>query len=834
MTDLEVETPDKGLSRQEVRQRMSAGKVNRVPDRPSRTTKEIVKANVLTRFNFLLGALLLVVLIVLREPRDALFGIVLISNSAIGVIQELRAKRTLDRLELVAAPKARIMRAGVLSEYPVEQIVVDDLIDLRPGDQLAVDGVVVSSSGLEIDESLLTGEADAVVKQVDDPCLSGSFVAAGSGRYRATRVGDESYAAKLADAAKRFSLVRSELRDGIDWILGLVSWVVVPMGALLVWSAIRGGGTFVDGLGGAVAAGVAMVPQGLVLLTSIAFALGVIRLGRRNVLVQELPAIEGLARVDTVCFDKTGTLTEGRLAVERLHRLNEVNPGPALAALAASEPHPNATLSAIAITFDEPPGWRAQTSVPFSSARKWSGATFPGHGTWLLGAPEILTPRDRAVLDVAEEATSSGSRALLLASSEAPLSAGKLPRDPTPVAVIVLSDRVRSDAAETIGYFVEQGVDLKVISGDHPGTVAAIAREVGIAGSDEVVDGRLMPKKRKAFTEMVEQRSVFGRVTPQQKRAMVRVLQSRGHVVAMTGDGVNDVLALKDSDIGVAIGGGAPASRAVAQLVLIDGRFERLPGIVAEGRRVTSNIERVANLFITSTVYALGLSLAIVISTLPFPFLARHLTLVGSFTIGIPAFFLALAPSRRRSVPGFVSRVLKFSIPTGLVATIATFTGYWLADLEGSTISESRTTATLILAAIGMFALGIVSRPLVPWKKALIATMSGLLVLAMATPLTREFFALDLPRAVVLLAAVGIVAITGAIMVFALRALGWAKVVPAILREHPPTEPGALRRLKRRVVEGSGWYRSFPTTTEMQRVVVPGSDNDDGDDSGER
>jgi cation-transporting P-type ATPase E len=830
MTDVGVETPERGLSREEVRQRLQAGLVNRVPERPSRTTKEIVKANVLTRFNFLLGALLLVVLIVLREPRDALFGVVLLSNSAIGVIQELRAKRTLDRLELVAAPKARLMRAGVLSEYPIDHIVVDDLIDLRPGDQLAVDGVVVSSNGLEIDESLLTGEADPVTKQPDDTCLSGSFVAAGSGRYRATRVGDDSYAAKLARAAKRFTLVRSELRDGIDWILGMVSWMVIPMGALLVWSAIRGGHTFIDGLGGAVAAGVAMVPQGLVLLTSIAFALGVIRLGRSNVLVQELPAIEGLARVDTVCFDKTGTLTEGRLAVESLVRLQEVNPGPALAALAAAEANPNATLSAIAATFDEPPGWRVQASVPFSSARKWSGATFPGHGSWLLGAPEVLAPTDRAALDVAEEAAAGGSRALLLAKSDSAISEGKLPRDLSPVAVIILSDRVRADAAETIGYFAEQGVELKVISGDHPGTVAAIAREVGIAGSETVVDGRKMPKNREAFTEVVERNSVFGRVSPQQKRAMVTVLQDLGHVVAMTGDGVNDVLALKDSDIGIAIGGGAPASRAVAQLVLIDGRFDRLPGIVGEGRRVTSNIERVANLFITSTVYALGLSLAIVISTLPFPFLARHLTLVGSLTIGIPAFFLALAPSRRRSVSGFVSRVLKFSIPTGLVATIATFTGYWLADMEGSTIAEARTTATLILAAIGMFALAIVSRPLVPWKKALIATMSGMLVLAMSTPLTRDFFALDLPRAVVLLAAVGIVAITGAVMVFALRALGWAKVVPAILRQHSPGEPGSLRRLKKRVVEGSGWYRSFPTTTEMQQVVVPKRvDSDEND-----
>jgi len=310
-------------------------------------------------------------------------------------------------------------------------------------------------------------------------------------------------------------------------------------------------------------------------------------------------------------------------------------------------------------------------------------------------------------------------------------------------------------------------------------------------------------------------------VNPTQKREMVRALQSRGHVVAMTGDGVNDVLALKESDIGIAVGGGAPASRAVAQLVLIDGRFATLPDIVGEGRRVTSNIERVANLFITSAVYALGLSLAIVLSSLPFPFLPRHLTLVGSLTVGIPAFFLALAPSRRRARPGFVPRVLKFALPTGAVATLATFAGYWLSDLEGSTITESRTTATLILAAIGLFALAIVARPLVPWKKGLIAIMASMLVLVMVTSFLRGFFALDLPRAVVLLSAVGIVAITGMVMVFALRAVGWAKLVPELLRDVPPSEPNAWRLITRRVVEGSGWHRSFPTTTEMQQVTPP-------------
>jgi cation-transporting ATPase E len=822
VTDLDLATPESGLSSGEVRKRVRAGQVNTVVERPSRTTGEIVRANVVTRFNILLGALLLVTLIVLREPRDALFGIVLVTNSAIGIIQEMRAKRTLDRLEVVAAPKVRVVRDGKVVERPVDHVVLDDLVDLRPGDQLVVDGVVVSSGGLEIDESLLTGESDPVRKQPGDECLSGSFVAAGSGRYQATRVGSDAYAVKLARAAKRFTLVRSELRDGIDSILGIVSWVVIPMGALLVWSAMRGGGNFIEGLGGAVAAGVAMVPQGLVLLTSIAFAVGVIRLGRRQVLVQELPAIEGLARVDTVCFDKTGTLTEGRLTVEELILVTEErDPEPALAALAAAESHPNVTMAAIAASYPDDPGWGVQASVPFSSARKWSGVTFFGGETWVLGAPEVLAPTDEHVKRIATEVSAGGARAVLVAVTRGSLGDGLLPPGLEPVGLLVLADQVRADAADTIRYFAQQGVRVKVISGDHPETVAAIAGEVGVPGAANTVDARLLPQDPEDLADLMESGSVFGRVNPVQKRAMVRALQSRGHVVAMTGDGVNDVLALKDSDIGIAVGSGAPASRAVAQLVLIDGRFATIPEIVGEGRRVTSNVERVANLFITSTVYALGLSLAIVISTLPFPFLPRHLTLVGSLTVGIPSFFLALAPSRRRARAGFVARVLKFAIPTGLVATAATFTGYWLSEVEGTTITESRTMATLILAAIGLFALGIVSRPLVPWKKGLISAMAGLLVLSMSLPFLRGFFALDLPRPVVLLSGVGIVGLTGLVMVIALRAVGWARIVPELLRDVEPGEPQPWRVISRRVVERSGWHRSFPTTTEMQPVTRP-------------
>ena len=789
MAVTEGSPPRIGLTSAEVRDRMRRDLANTLPESPSRSTSEIVRANVVTRFNILLTVLLVVILVAVREPRDALFGIVMVTNAGIGIVQELRAKATLDRLALLTTPKSTVVRDGRSVDIDIQHIVVDDVIELRSGDQLPVDGTVVTARGLEINESLLTGESDPVLKEPGDECLSGSFVSAGTGRYQATRVGTSAYAAKLAREAKRFTLVRSELRDGVDWILGGVSWAVGPMIALLVWSSYRAEEVetgFRGALSSAVAGAVGMIPQGLVLLTSIAFAVGVIRLGRRNVLVQELPAIEGLARVDTVCFDKTGTLTEGSLVVQEVAPIGDVDPAPALGALAGAEPDPNATLRAVGAEYPVPDGWSADSTVPFSSARKWSGASFTGRGSWVLGAPEIVAPGDDRVADASARHASLGRRVLLLARSDLRFEGERLPRRLQPVALVVLGDRIRPDAAATLRYFAQQGVHAKVISGDHPETVAAIAREVGVPGSREVVDARDLPADPAELAAAVEANTVFGRVTPYQKRAMVRALQSRGHVVAMTGDGVNDVLALKDADIGIAIGGGSAASRAVAQLVLIDGSFDTLPGVVGEGRQVISNIERVANLFVTKTVYAIFIAIAVGLAGRRFPFLPRHLTLVGSVTIGIPAFFLALAPSTRRARTGFVKRVVRFALPTGVAAGLATFAAYELALTEEVELTEAATTATLVLAALGLFALGIVARPLETWKKWLIASMAGLLLLLLVWGPAQAFFELDMPRPAVFLAGVGIVSLTGVLMLGTLNAVGWAKQVPEILREHPP------------------------------------------------
>jgi cation-transporting ATPase E len=757
-----VATSIDGLTLEQVAERRARGLINDVAVVPSRTVMQIVRGNVLTRFNALLGSLLVVILIV-GPIQDALFGFVLISNAAIGIYQELSAKRTLDSLAVLTAPRARLVREAQASEVPLDQVVLDDVLALQPGDQIVVDGEVLEASGLEVDESLLTGESEPVLKSAGDEVLSGSFVAAGDGRFRATRVGSEAYAAQLAEQGRRFGLTRSELRSGIDKILRIVTWLLIPTATLVVISQLRSNESVHDAVRGSVAATVAMVPEGLVLLTSVAFAVGVIRLARRRVLVQELPAVEVLARVDVLCIDKTGTLTEGRLVVDRVEVLGEDGTHrEALAALAASDPHPNATLLAIGESFSEQPqGWSAGRTVPFSSARKWSGAEFGAKGSWVLGAPDVLLGKaEHDYLDRAREHAEAGRRVVLLARTDATLDGEQRPEPLAPAAFVVLTDRVRETASKTLAFFDRQDVVVKVISGDHPDTVAAVARRVGLEGANDPFDAQKLPTERDALAEVLDTHSIFGRVTPQQKRSMVEALRSRGHVVAMTGDGVNDVLALKDADIGLAMGSGSSATRAVAQLVLLDSTFDPLPSVVAEGRRVLGNIERTSNLYVTKTVYAMLIALGVGVVGLEFPFLPRQLTLIGALTIGIPSFFLALAPNDERARPGFLERVFRFTIPAGTLAAIATFLGYVLAKQEpGVSLAEARTAATMVLLFIGFFVLTVIASPLTMWRLALVWAMPALFALVLAVPAAREFFALYPPPLIVWLAGFGIAAI---------------------------------------------------------------------------
>ena len=769
-----------GLSGAEVADRVARGLVNDVPEAPTRTYGQIVRANVVTRFNLLLGSLLAVILVV-GPIQDALFGIVLVANTLLGIVQEVRAKWTLERLELVNAPRATVLRDREQRQIQVGEVVLDDLLEVGPGDQVVVDGKVLDSTGLEVDESMLTGESEPVGKSPGEEILSGSFVVAGGGSYRATRVGGDAQAARLAERARRFTLARSELRAGIDRIITMVTWVLIPTAALLFASQlITQHQDLRSGLRGAVAGSVAMVPEGLVLLTSVTFAVSVVRLGRRQVLVQELPAVETLARVDVLCFDKTGTITAGDLAVQDVVPLGDRPAGAgavALGAIAAADPNPNATLRAIAAAYPAPDGWEATKVVPFSSARKWSAASFEGHGDFVLGAPEVLLAAgggtDRELLRRTEAIAVEGRRVVLLAAAPEPVANGELPGGLEPAAFVVLGDRVRADAAPTIAYFRDQGVRTKVLSGDHPRTVATVARQVGIPGADEPVDARSLPTDPAALADLLERGSVFGRVVPDQKQAVIIAMQSREHVVAMTGDGVNDVLALKDADLGIAMGNGSPASRAVAQLVLLSSRFATLPDVVAEGRRVIANIERVAKLFVTKTVYATALAVAVGIARLPFPFLPRQLTLVGSLTIGIPGFFLALEPNLRRARPDLVRRVLAFAAPAGLVAAGATLIAYWLAHRSPSVpLDQARTTATITLTGAGLEVLWSLSRPLNALRVTILASMVGALVGVLAIPWLRDQFALALPPASVLIGVAILLAVVGAAIEIVHRKIG--------------------------------------------------------------
>jgi cation-transporting P-type ATPase E len=851
---VETHLQHSGLTSAQVAERVAAGETNDTGRRTSRPVPDIIRANVLTRFNAIVGALAAVVLVT-GHPQDALFGLVIVANTGIGVIQELRAKRTLDRLAVLGEEPARVLRDGAEATLRPQDIVLGDWILIGPGDRVMVDGEVTDGPGMEVDESLLTGETDAVTKKPGDQLLSGSFVVSGSGAFTATRVGRRSYAAQLEGEASVFSLAHSELMAGINRFLRLITWVIVPVAILLTASQLAyANGAFSDAVAGAVAGIITMIPEGLVLLTSVAFAVGVVRLGRRRCLVQELPAIEVLARVDVLCLDKTGTLTEPGMELDQVIEMApDVPVRKVLASLVGAEERPNLTMQAIASGLASLPAagdparrgpadgvppetvpagrvpagrvpaggataegasaeqapalggapdgetrWRPVHAVPFSSARKWSGAVFadagPASGGWVLGAPDVLLPAGDRARQQAEMKAADGLRVLVLGRADAAdVSATGRPGAGRPqveaAALLVLRQRLRAEAARTLDYFAEQGVVVKVISGDSAVSVGAIARQLEIGGADHPVDARSLPTggesgeaggaalpepELAAVADALEGNSVFGRVSPRQKQIFVTALQSRGHTVAMTGDGINDVLALTRADLGVAMGSGSGATRAAAKIVLLDDSFATLPYVVAEGRRVLGNIERVASLFLTKTVYAVLLSIATAVVALAadeglqglrFPFLPRHLTLISTLTIGVPAFVLALVPSAQRVTPGFVSRVLRFAIPAGIACAAATFAAYLIARLTpGGTLVTDRTTAVITLSATALWVLALVARPYTWWRVALVAAMAAGMVLALTIPVSRTFFDLRDPGLATDLIALAIAAGAGAVL----------------------------------------------------------------------
>ncbi|MDU0348663.1 HAD-IC family P-type ATPase [Actinomyces sp. MRS3W] len=771
-----------GLTGAEVAERVRRGQTNAYRDRTSRSAAEILRANVFTIFNAILGTALVLILL-FGSWKDALFGFVLLLNTATGTIAEVRAKRALDRLSVLDAPSAHVLRDGAEQDVDVADVVLDDVMRLRSGEQVPADGVVLDSDNLEVDESILTGESASVRPGAGDRVMSGTTVTAGTALVRATAVGADAYAHRLAREARRYSVVTSELQEGTNRVLRWISWVIVPVALLLVWSQLRqNGGVAAAWSSGqwrvALVAGIAgvigMVPQGLVLLTSVNFATASLALARRNVLVQELPAVEVLARVDTLCSDKTGTITTGAI---RLEEVVTTAGGPpqravleALAQLSGGS-DPNATAVAIARGLaregylgSDPARVRTpEESVPFSSRRKWSAVRDAGV-TWVLGAPEIILAAAGAdaIVEQARARAADGARVVALARSGEPCGYDaddhRLPGGLEPAALVVLAEEIRSDAAQTLDYFRRQGVEVKVISGDNPDTVAAVARRAGVRRPDGgelvAVDARTLPQdptpdgpEAERVADVLEGASVLGRVTPEQKRAFVRILQARGRVVAMTGDGVNDALALKDADLGIAMGNGAPATKAVARLVLLKGEFSALPGVVAQGRRVMANTERIASLFLAKTVYASLIAVVVSLTAIAYPFLPRQLTIVSSLTIGIPAFILALAPNSRRYRAGFLGRVLTLAVPAGLVAGCATLAARtWLVAIDAAE-AQVTTGATLVLISAGLWLLTLTARPLLGWRLGLVVTMAGIAVLGVLVPAVRDFFLLAWPTA---------------------------------------------------------------------------------------
>ena len=751
-----------GLEQQQVQQRLVLGLTNSQTFDSSRSLFSILRSNLFTLFNAVVGGAFLL-LLALGQWKDALFGFAVVSNVLIGIIQEFSSKRALDKLALLNAPFSRVLRGGQEVQVHVTEVVLDDLLVLRPGDQIPADAIVVSALGLQVDESLLTGESEPVEKTPDADLFAGSGVIGGSGLSRVTKVGPETYGSRLTLEARRFSMVNSELRAALARIVKWITWALLPIMAIVAngqmqavggWDHAFKTGAWVEAAVGSIASIIAMIPQGLVLITSISFALAAVKLASWKVLVQELPAVEGLARVDVICFDKTGTLTEGQMVFNAAEPLGapaqQAQHWQAVLAHFGADPAANATTKCLNGQFQLDPQLEATHSVAFTSANKWSSFSFDlpalGSQTWVLGAPEILFNADQQhaakALEQATEQANLGKRTLLLAYTQGSHEdTDALPLNLAPVAVVTFKEKVRADAHQTINFFAQQGVEVRIISGDNPQTVASVASEAGVQNIGDPIDARTLPTDIQQLAQIMQTHKVFGRVTPDQKRNMVAALQSRGHVVAMTGDGVNDALALKHADLGIAMGSGAAVTKAVSRLVLLDGKFSNLPGVVAEGRRVIANIERISRLFLTKTTWAMTLSVVFGLALWSFPFLPRQLSAIDGFTIGLPAFALALLPNPQRYLPGFLRRSLLFCVPAGLViGGLVTALDVLVHSQVGWSTSQGQTAVSILMSITGLWVLAALSRPFTALKTAIFAAMVIGFVGVFTVPLTTDFF----------------------------------------------------------------------------------------------
>ncbi len=762
-----------GLTDAEVADRVARGLTNVSDTSTSRSVASILRENVFTFFNAILTVCFVAVLL-LGDLGDGLFFGIVVVNALIGIVQELRAKASLEKLALLAAPETAVYRNGAVVVVAPEKIVLDDLVLLRPGDQVTADATLEAVADLLVDESMLTGESEPIVKHIGDTVLSGSLIVAGTADARVTGVGAESYSNTLTREIKKRTMVHSELRAATTRILVYLTWMLIPIIAVvLIGRVLAYGG--LDGLDtvsaeswrhaalDAVASVVGMIPEGLVLLTSLAFGVAVIQLARQKVLMQELAAVEVLARVDVLCLDKTGTLTTGEIGFERLVTLDAgvpVGDVDRVLGLIAADVAANPTAQALRPHFAAD-GSTVIERLPFSSRRAFSALTYEDQAagvrqTWLLGAPERLLADAPDALAQAMAIAADGRRTLAFGigtGSAADYADAEHPGAGfRPVAIAVFHETVRTDARPTLAYFAEQGVRVVVLSGDNPVTVGSIAGELGL--DPIAVDAGTLTTDADVDASLARV-SVYGRVAPEQKRRVVHALQAEGHTVAMTGDGVNDAMAVKDADLGIAMGNATAATRAVSRLVLLDSRFDRLPMVLSYARRVIANVERVSNLFLTKTVYGIVLALVSAVLLWKFPFLPRQMTLVSALAIGIPSFFLALAPNARRYQPGVLRRVLLFSVPTGLIVGAAVVAAFSVLQLMVPLI-ESRSLVTVTLFVASLWVLCVLARPLTSWRLGMMLAAPAVFVVAYLLPFSRAFFVLQVTDVAALLVATGI------------------------------------------------------------------------------
>lgn len=723
------EVQPQGLSAAEVAERTARGEVNVDAGVRTRSVRQIVRENTLTLFNAI-NAILAVFVLVTGSYKNMLFMVVIVCNTLIGIVQEIRSKRTTDRLSIVASSKASVLRDGALVELPLDALVRDDIIELGRGDQIPADSVVVKGS-CDVNESLLTGESTLVKKRPGDELMSGSYLNAGTVRARVVHVGAENYAAKISAEAKQHKAVNSEIMNSLNSIIKFVSFIILPLGALLFARQHFLTGTETnEAILSTVSALVGMIPEGLILLTSTVLAVAVVRLAKSRVLVQQLYCIETLARVDTLCLDKTGTITTGKMevaAVCPVPGVPQTMVDMAFASIARADEDPNETAQAIVEHFAgaDAAVLHASRVVPFSSDKKWSGAVFDDGSAYVMGAGQfILGDALSAVADQQNE-LAADARVLLLAQVDGFDEEGDIVGAPKPLGFIAIHDQIRATAAQTVRYFKEQGVDLKVISGDDPRTVSGIAAKVGVPRAEDYVDATTLVTDDD-IAAAIERYSVFGRVKPEQKKAFVVALQAKGHIVAMTGDGVNDTLALKQADCSVAMAAGSDAARNVAQLVLVDNDFAAMPKVVAEGRRSINNLQRSASLFLVKTLLSMTLAVVFVFLPWQYPFQPIQMTLISAFTIGLPSFVLALEPNKDRIKGRFLENVIVKSIPGAVCAVltilIVNVVGYNVLRIDYEHVS---TLCVLLTAWIGALLIIRLSVPFTPIRAALLVVVAG-------------------------------------------------------------------------------------------------------------